>query len=36
MNLWLDAAFWMGLALAASLISVWLGISMAMVRSENS
>lgn len=31
MNIWLDAAFWMGLALAASLISVWLGISVAMV-----
>jgi Kef-type K+ transport system membrane component KefB len=30
-NIWLDAAFWMGLALAASLISVWLGISVAMV-----
>lgn len=31
MNIWLDAAFWMGLALAASLISVRLGISVAMV-----
>lgn len=31
MNIWLDAAFWMGLALVASLISVWLGISVAMV-----
>ncbi|MFZ5595475.1 MAG: cation:proton antiporter [Bacillota bacterium] len=31
MNIWLDAAFWMGLALVASLFSVWLGISVAMV-----
>lgn len=31
MNIWLDAAFWIGLALAASLISVRLGISVAMV-----
>jgi len=28
-NIWLDTAFWMGLALVASLISVWLGISVA-------
>lgn len=31
MNIWLDAAFWVGLALAASIISVRLGISVAMV-----
>lgn len=31
MNIWLDAAFWVGLALAASMISVRLGISVAMV-----
>lgn len=31
MNVWLDAAFWVGLALAASVISVRLGISVAMV-----
>lgn len=31
MNIWLDAAFWIGLALVASLISVRLGISVAMV-----
>lgn len=31
MNIWLDAAFWVGLALAASVISVRLGISVAMV-----
>lgn len=31
MNVWLDAAFWVGLALAASMISVRLGISVAMV-----
>jgi len=31
MNIWLDAAFWMGLALAASMISIRLGISVAMV-----
>lgn len=27
MNIWLDASFWAGLALAASMISVRLGIS---------
>lgn len=31
MNIWLDAAFWVGLALVASMISVRLGISVAMV-----
>ncbi len=31
MSIWLDAAFWVGLALAASVISVRLGISVAMV-----
>lgn len=31
MNIWLDAAFWIGLALAASVISIRLGISVAMV-----
>lgn len=31
MNIWFDAAFWVGLALAASIISVRLGISVAMV-----
>lgn len=31
MNIWMDAAFWVGLALAASVISVRLGISVAMV-----
>ncbi len=31
MNIWFDAAFWAGLALAASIISVRLGISVAMV-----
>lgn len=31
MNIWLDAAFWVGLALVASIISVHLGISVAMV-----
>jgi len=31
MNIWLDAAFWIGLALAASILSVWTGISVAMI-----
>lgn len=31
MNVWLDAAFWVGLALVASMISIRLGISVAMV-----
>ncbi|MFZ5631784.1 MAG: cation:proton antiporter [Bacillota bacterium] len=31
MNIWFDAAFWVGLALAASVISVRLGVSVAMV-----
>jgi len=31
MNVWLDAAFWVGLALAASMISVRLGVSVAMI-----
>lgn len=31
MNNWLDAAFWIGLSLIASMISVRLGISVAMV-----
>lgn len=31
MNVWLVAAGWMALALAASLISIWLGISVALV-----
>lgn len=31
MNIWLDAAFWIGLALAASVISIRLGICVAMV-----
>jgi len=30
-NVWLVAALWMGLALAASLISIWAGISVALV-----
>lgn len=31
MNIWLDAAFWVGLALTASILSVWSGISVAMI-----
>ncbi|TEB09962.1 cation:proton antiporter [Pelotomaculum propionicicum] len=31
MNIWLDAAFWIGLALTASILSVWSGISVAMI-----
>ncbi len=31
MNIWLDAAFWIGLTLVASMLSVWAGISVAMI-----
>src|SRR5437588_911959 len=30
-NIWFVAAIWMGLALAASLISIWAGISVALI-----
>jgi Kef-type K+ transport system membrane component KefB len=30
-NIWFVAAIWMGLALAASLISIWIGISVALI-----
>ena len=30
-NVWLVSALWLGLALAASLISIWVGISVALI-----
>lgn len=30
-NIWFVAAVWMGLALAASLVSIWTGISVALI-----
>ena len=30
-NIWFVAAIWMGLALAASLVSIWTGISVALI-----
>ena len=30
-NIWFVAAVWMGLALAASLVSIWAGISVALI-----
>jgi Kef-type K+ transport system membrane component KefB len=30
-NIWFVAAVWMGLALVASLISIWVGISVALI-----
>ena len=31
LNIWFVAAIWMGLALAASLVSIWTGISVALI-----
>ena len=30
-NVWLVSALWLGLALAASLVSIWVGISVALI-----